>query len=88
MITADIVGISCGFDRIKGQAQLPKIEKGDVVAFFNTGAYEDAWAPNFNGLPRPATVLVSGTQAEIIKRRESIAEVFGRDIVPDRLLSR
>lgn len=83
---ADIVGISCTFDRIKGQAQLPKVEKGDIVAFLNTGAYEDAWSPNFNALPRPATVLVKGHQAEIIKRRETIEEVFGRDLVPKRFV--
>ena len=83
---ADIVGISCTFDRIKGQAQLPEVTKGDIVAFLNTGAYEDAWSPNFNGLPRPATVLVNGNQAEVIKRRETIEEVFGRDLVPERFV--
>jgi len=83
---ADIVGVSCTFDRIKGQAQLPEIESGDLIAFLNTGAYEDAWSPNFNGLPRPATVLVNGNQAELIKRRETIEEVFGRDIVPKRFV--
>jgi len=83
---ADIVGISCGFDRILSQVHLPKLEIGDVVSFFNTGAYEDAWSPNFNGLPRPATILVNGDQSELIKRRETISDVFGRDNVPARLL--
>jgi len=72
---------------IVGQAQLPEMESGDIIAFLNTGAYEDAWSPNFNGLPRPATVLVNGNQAELVKRRETIEEVFGRDIVPKRVVA-
>lgn len=83
---ADIVGVSCTFDRIKGQAHLPTLIKGDLIAFLNTGAYEDAWSPNFNGLPRPATVLVNGDNAELVKRRETIEEVFIRDNVPNRFL--
>ena len=40
---------------------------------------------NFNALPRPATVLVNGAEAEVIKRAETIADVFARDLVPQRL---
>jgi hypothetical protein len=30
-------------------------------------------------------VLVHGAEAEVIKRAEQVADVFARDIVPDRL---
>ncbi len=36
-------------------------------------------------MPRPATVLVSGDQATVIRRGESEADVFRRDVVPDHL---
>ena len=42
-------------------------DPGDVIAFLDTGAYQDACANNWNALPRPGTVLVSGSQAEWIK---------------------
>jgi hypothetical protein len=42
-------------------------------------------AANFNALPRPGTVLVCGDQAELIKRHETVDEVFARDIIPARL---
>ena len=58
---------------------------GDLVAFLATGAYQDAGANTFNALPRPATVLVQGAQAEVVKRRETVAEIFARDVVPERL---
>lgn len=84
-VTADIVGMSCGFDVLAQQTELPEVEVNDVIAFLDTGAYQDACASNFNALPRPGTVLVRGDQAEWIKRPETVAEVFARDIVPERL---
>jgi diaminopimelate decarboxylase len=79
------VGISCGFDVIVSQTSLPEVEAGDVIAFLDTGAYQDACSNNFNALPRPATVLVHGRDAEVIKRAETVEDVFRRDIVPERL---
>jgi diaminopimelate decarboxylase len=83
--TADIVGVSCNPDVIVADAELPEVEAGDLIAFLDTGAYQDANASNFNALPRPASVLVNGAEAEVIKRAESTADVFARDRVPARL---
>ncbi|MGN6379384.1 MAG: diaminopimelate decarboxylase family protein [Gaiellales bacterium] len=82
---ADLVGISCGFDVLARQIELPHCEPGDVVALLDTGAYQDACAANFNGLPRPGTVLVDGDRAEWIKMPETVEQVFARDVVPERL---
>ncbi len=84
-LEADVVGMSCGFDVLAPQAALPALAPGDVLAFLDTGAYQDACASNFNGLPRPATVLVRGAEAEVVKRAERVEDVFARDVVPDRL---
>jgi diaminopimelate decarboxylase len=84
----DVVGISCGFDMVVPDAVLPEVAEGDVLAFLDTGAYQDAGASNFNAMPRPATVLVSGDTAEVIKRAETIEDVFSRDRVPERLMAR
>jgi diaminopimelate decarboxylase len=81
----DVVGCSCGFDVLARQVRLPAVELGDTLAFLDTGAYEDACAANFNALPRPAIVLVSGTEGEIVRRAETIEDVFARDLVPERL---
>jgi len=82
---ADIVGISCGFDLLVPDARLPELEPGDLVVFLDTGAYQDAGSYNFNAMPRPATVLVAGDRAEVVKRAETLDDVFARDIVPGRL---
>lgn len=81
---ADIVGISCGFDVLAEQTLAPHVEAGDLVVFLDTGAYQDAASANFNALPRPGTILVTGDRAEWIKRPETIAEVFARDVIPER----
>jgi diaminopimelate decarboxylase len=82
----DVVGCSCGFDTLARQVRLPAVALGDTLAFLDTGAYEDGCAANFNALPRPAVVLVSGSGAEIVRRAETIEDVFARDVVPERLL--
>jgi diaminopimelate decarboxylase len=85
---ADVVGITCGFDVVVPDAGLPEVESGDILAFIDTGAYQDANATNFNALPRPATVMVTGDQAELVKRAETIEDVFARDLIPARLAAR
>jgi diaminopimelate decarboxylase len=82
---ADVTGISCNFDVIAPGVAVPDVAPGEVIAFLHTGAYQEASAANFNSLPRPATVLVRGAIAEVVKRRETIEDVLGRDVVPDRL---
>ena len=81
----DVVGISCNFDVIVPAAHLPEVRVGDVLAFIDTGAYQDANATNFNAMARPATVLVTGARSEIVKRAETIEDVFRRDVIPERL---
>lgn len=85
-MVADIVGHSCYGDRILPFVRVPDVQPGDVIALLDTGAYQESSASNFNALPRPATVLVHGGQAEVIKRAETIDDVYARDAVPERLL--
>ena len=80
-----MTGRTCALDVIVPDAELPPIEAGDVLAFLDTGAYQDACASNFNALPRPGTALVSGDRAEMVRRHETIEDVFARDVIPERL---
>lgn len=82
---ADLVGTSCGFDTIVPDARVPEVEPGDVIAFLDTGAYQEACASNFNAMPRPATVLVHDDVATVVRRAETTADIFSRDIGFDAL---
>ena len=77
---AGLSGISCGFDLLVPAGQVPDARPGELVAILDTGAYQDATASNFNAMPRPATVLVSGSRARLIKRRETLDDVVVRDL--------
>ena len=57
------------------RAAAGRIAAGDVIAFLATGAYEETLAGNFNSMPRPASVLVSGDRAELVRRAETLADV-------------
>jgi len=76
----EIVGQSCNFDLLARDVEAPALANGDLIAFLDTGAYQDAAASNFNALTRPATVLVEANRCTLIKRRETLEEIFARDL--------
>ena len=55
---------------------LPEPRRGDLLAVPATGAYTLAMASNYNGVPRPAAVLVADGDAELIRRRETIDDLL------------
>lgn len=80
-LIADIAGKSCGPDQIIGDACFPQdLAAGDLVVLVGTGAYQDMLSSNFNSMPRPATVLVDGGGHSLIRRRETLADVFDREV--------
>ncbi|HEX8969279.1 MAG TPA: diaminopimelate decarboxylase, partial [Chloroflexota bacterium] len=83
----DLVGPLCTFDVMTGNCRLPPLRRGDVVAFLDAGAYGETKAATFNAQPRPATVLVNGSRADVITERETVWDVIGRFRVPARFLT-
>jgi diaminopimelate decarboxylase len=55
--------------------EMPEPRRGDLLAVPATGAYTLAMASNYNGVPRPAAVLVANGHAEVIRRRESAEDL-------------
>ena len=64
---------------------IPDVAVGDILALLDTGAYQEVSMSNFNAMPRPATVLVTGNQASVIRQREVEEDVFRRDVIPEHL---
>jgi diaminopimelate decarboxylase len=56
--------------------ELPAPRRGDILAVPATGAYTLSMASNYNGVPRPAAVLVAEGDAELIRRRETVDELL------------
>jgi diaminopimelate decarboxylase len=59
---------------------LPEPRRGDLVAVPATGAYTLAMASNYNGVTRPAAVLVANGEARLILRRETLDDLLAREL--------
>ena len=75
--TYRIAGKHCeSGDVLIDSVELPEPRRGDLLAVPATGAYTLAMASNYNGVPRPAAVLVADGHAELIRRRESLDDLL------------
>jgi diaminopimelate decarboxylase len=57
-------------------AELPEPRPGDVLAVPATGAYTLALGSTYNGVPRPAAVLVADGEARLIRHRETVDDLL------------
>jgi diaminopimelate decarboxylase len=56
--------------------ELPEPRRGDLLAVPATGGYTLAMASTYNGVPRPAAVLVGDGRVELIRRRETVDDLL------------
>lgn len=59
---------------------LPVLNRGDIVAIPASGAYAPSMASNYNLNPRPAVVVVKDGETQLIRRRETHADMMLCDI--------
>ncbi|MDD1733125.1 MAG: hypothetical protein LUQ53_04050 [Methanothrix sp.] len=79
-----VVGPICETgDILAKERRLPALERGDILAFLDAGAYGFSMASQYNGQPRPAEVLVCGSRADVIRRAEDASSLLaGQKILP------
>lgn len=68
-------------DLLAENIEMPEIEVGDTLAVLATGAYNYSMASNYNRIPRPAVVAVSGGKAKVIVKRESFEDIIANDVM-------
>jgi diaminopimelate decarboxylase len=72
-----VVGKHCeSGDVLIERVALPRPRRGDLLAVPATGAYTLAMGSNYNGVPRPAAVLVANGEARVIRDRESVEDLL------------
>jgi diaminopimelate decarboxylase len=59
---------------------LPRMAEGNLLAILDAGAYGMVLASNYNTRPRPAEVLVSGKSVKVIRRRETVKELYSSEL--------
>ena len=68
-----VAGMHCeSGDVLIDDVSLPSPRRGDLLAVPATGAYTLTMASNYNGVTRPAAVLVRDGEARLIRRRETV----------------
>jgi len=78
----DIVGPVCETgDFFARDRVLGPVHVGDLVALLDAGAYGMVQSSNYNTRFRPAEVLVKGKSARLIRRRETIADLFAPELL-------
>lgn len=76
-----IAGMHCeSGDVLIDDVALPSPRRGDLLAVPATGAYTLAMASNYNGVPRPAAVLVRDGSARVIRMRETVADLLAHEV--------
>lgn len=79
----DVVGPVCETGDFLGKERPLAIAQGDLLAVRSSGAYGFTMSSNYNSRPRAAEVLVDGSNAHIVRERESIASLFDGEHIPD-----
>ena len=72
----DVVGPVCETSDFLGKQRELAITEGDYIAQRSAGAYGASMSSNYNSRPRTAEVLVDGDKAHLIRRRESLSELW------------
>lgn len=78
-----VVGYICETDTFGTNRQISEIKEGDVLSFKNAGAYCFSMASNYNSRYRPAEVLVMNGKDYLIRERETIEDIFNKQVEVD-----
>lgn len=75
-----IVGNICETDTFAWNRELNEIREGDILVFYNAGAYGFEMASNFNSRYRPAEVLVKEGKAHLIRKRDVFEDLLRNQV--------
>lgn len=78
-----VVGYICETDTFGVNRKMTEINEGDILAFYNAGAYCYTMASNYNSRYRPAEVLVHEGQDYLIRRRETMDDLIQTQVDVD-----
>jgi len=78
-----VVGYICETDTFGVNRKMTEINEGDILAFYNAGAYCYTMASNYNSRYRPAEVLVHEGEDYLIRRRETLDDLIQTQVDVD-----
>jgi diaminopimelate decarboxylase len=78
----DVVGPICESADFLARDRQLAARAGDLLAVMSAGAYGMSMSSNYNSRPRAAEVMVAGTGAHLVRRREQAPELFAGESIP------
>ncbi len=78
----DVVGPVCESADFLAKGRRLVAAEGDLLAVMSAGAYGMCMSSNYNSRPRAAEVLVDGSRANLVRRRESVQDLFAHESIP------
>jgi diaminopimelate decarboxylase len=82
-VSSDVVGPICeSGDYFCKDRPLQKVGEGDGIALLSAGAYGSVMGSNYNTRALPTEVLVNGKSADVVRKRQKIADIWGGEVVP------
>ena len=81
----DVVGPVCETGDFLGKDRELGITEGDLLAVLGAGAYSFTMSSNYNSRPRAAEILVSGTDAHVIRKRERVEDLWADECLPEHI---
>ncbi len=66
--------------------ELPKIERNDILALLDAGAYGISMSSTYNIRPRPAVIMIFNNNKFLIKERDTLENMIAMDKIPQDLI--
>jgi diaminopimelate decarboxylase len=79
----NVVGYICETDTFAVNRVINEIIEGDILCFYNAGAYCMSMASNYNSRPRPAEVLLHNGKSFLIREREKMEDIMRNQVEID-----
>jgi diaminopimelate decarboxylase len=77
----NVVGNICETDTFAVDRRIAEVVEGDILAFYNAGAYGYMMASNFNSRFRPAEVMLLNGKAQLIRRRDNFEDLLNGQLL-------
>jgi diaminopimelate decarboxylase len=76
-----VVGNICETDTFAWDRKINEVKEGDLIVFYNAGAYGFEMSSNFNSRLKPAEVLSVNGKATLIRKRDSFEDLLKNQVI-------
>lgn len=75
-----VVGNICETDTFAWDRKLNEIREGDLLLFYNAGAYGFEMSSNFNSRFKPAEIMLKNGEAHLIRKRDTFEDLLRNQV--------